>query len=78
VEGLVAKLAGVEGDAVPATDHGLLRRLAQVWTEKWDGRWKYEVGEDGWEHGAAMVFSVAPSKILAFGKGSFSQTRYRF
>jgi hypothetical protein len=26
----------------------------------------------------ALVFGVSPSKILAFGKGIFSQTRYRF
>jgi hypothetical protein len=31
--------------------------------------------EDG---GAALVFSVTPKKVLAFGKGTFSHTRYLF
>jgi len=26
----------------------------------------------------ALVFSVTPTKILAFGKGNFSHTRHRF
>jgi len=29
----------VEGDAVVVTDDELLRRLADAWTRKWDGRW---------------------------------------
>jgi hypothetical protein len=28
--------------------------------------------------GAALVFSVKPTKILAFATGVFSQTRYQF
>jgi hypothetical protein len=28
--------------------------------------------------GEALVFEVAPAKILAFAKGEFAQTRYRF
>jgi hypothetical protein len=27
---------------------------------------------------SALVFSVKPTKILAFGKGRFSQTRHQF
>jgi len=30
------------------------------------------------EAGEALVFSVAPSKVLAFGKGPFSHTSHRF
>lgn len=70
----------VEGDAVQVTDDHLLRRLADAWTAKWDGRWQFEV-RDGAFHqgrGAALVFSVTPTKILAFGKGSFSHTRHTF
>lgn len=70
----------VEGDAVPVADDHLLRRLADAWTAKWDGRWQFEV-RDGTFHqgrGAALVFSVTPTKILAFGKGSFSHTRHTF
>jgi hypothetical protein len=58
-----------------------LVRLAEAWTAKWDGRWQFEVGEGVFQHpdgrGEALVFAVAPTKILAFGKGTFSQTSYR-
>jgi hypothetical protein len=37
-----------------------------------DGRFEHEGG------GAALVFSVAPTKIFAFTKGTFGQTRHRF
>jgi hypothetical protein len=62
------------------TDEPKLRRLASAWGRKWDGRWRYEVGEGGFEneHGQALVFEVEPTKVLAFGKGTFSQTRHRF
>ena len=30
------------------------------------------------EGGEALVFEVVPSKVLAFAKGHFAQTRYRF
>jgi nitroimidazol reductase NimA-like FMN-containing flavoprotein (pyridoxamine 5'-phosphate oxidase superfamily) len=72
----------VEGDAVRTTDDGLLRRLAEAWTTKWDGRWRYEARDGAFDNdhgrGGALVFSVNPTKILAFTKGSFSQTSYRF
>jgi len=69
----------VEGDAVPVTDEATLTRLAAAWATKWDGQWQFQV-RDGHFHleaGDAVVFSVKPSKVLAFGKGSFSQTRHR-
>jgi hypothetical protein len=51
------------------------------WT-KWDGRWRFEVGEDCFLHpggrGRALVFAVTPDKVLAFGKGKFTQTSHRF
>ena len=73
----------VEGDAVRTTDDRLLERLADAWGKKWDGRWRYETTEGAFQHeggrgGVALVFSVAPVKILAFTKGRFSQTTYRF
>jgi general stress protein 26 len=80
----------VEGNAVRTTDETLLQRLTDAWACKWDGQWRYEV-HDGYlrrrlqaaggaagEGGDAMVFSVAPTKVLAFHKGTFSQTRHRF
>ena len=71
----------VEGDAVRVTDRALLVRLATAWTTKWDGRWNYAAGGDGFrdsEGGLVMVFAVEPVKVLAFGKGTFSHTRHRF
>ncbi|HEY4026913.1 MAG TPA: pyridoxamine 5'-phosphate oxidase family protein [Candidatus Dormibacteraeota bacterium] len=71
----------VEGDAVQVTDDDMLIRLAQAWATKWDGRWRYEVRGGRFHHqggGAALVFSVAPTKVLAFAKGRFAHTRHRF
>ena len=79
----------VEGKAVRVTDEPLLQRLAAMWKEKLD--WPFEVvdggfgetspevaGSDFKGHGIAHVFAVAPTKVLAFGKGSpFTQTRFR-
>jgi general stress protein 26 len=71
----------VEGEAVRVTDAALLKRLAEQWALKWDGRWRWEVHDDGFRHpggGAALVYAIAPAKILAFAKGHFSLTRHRF
>ena len=72
----------VEGEAVRVIDESVLERLAVAWETKWDGRWRYEVHEGGFRHeanaDAILVFSVKPTKVLAFAKGTFSQTRYRF
>jgi nitroimidazol reductase NimA-like FMN-containing flavoprotein (pyridoxamine 5'-phosphate oxidase superfamily) len=70
----------VEGEALRVTDAEQLHRLAAAWAQKWDGRWRYEVGLDGFRHdvGNALVFAVRPAKVLAFTKGSFSHTRHRF
>lgn len=71
----------VEGTAVRITDESRLRRLADLWRTKYDGDWDFAV-EDGLFHhedgGSAVVFGVAPVKVLAFSKGLFAQTRYRF
>jgi general stress protein 26 len=71
----------VEGEATRETDDGVLTQLAKAWTAKWDGRWQYEA-RDGAFHqhpgGEALVFRVTPSKVLAFGKGTFTHTSYRF
>jgi len=71
----------VEGKAVQVADNDLLERLAEAWATKWDGRWQYDVHDGAFEHkggGAALVFSVRPTKIFAFAKGTFGQTRHRF
>jgi general stress protein 26 len=70
----------VEGDAVRVTDAAILRRLADAWRTKWDGQWQFDVGDGVFRHeaGEALVFSVAPAKVLAFGKHPFTHTRHRF
>jgi general stress protein 26 len=71
----------LEGDAVQLTDEAVLKRLAEAWATKWDGRWQYEPRNGRFRHkngGSSLVFSVTPSKILAFAKGTFGQTRHRF
>jgi nitroimidazol reductase NimA-like FMN-containing flavoprotein (pyridoxamine 5'-phosphate oxidase superfamily) len=72
----------VEGDAAQVTDEDTLKRLAQVWTTKWDGRWQYEV-RNGAFHSESVetipVFSVTPSKVYAYSEGDpFSHTRHQF
>lgn len=70
----------LEGRAVRVTDRATLERLAEAWATKWDGQWQYEATDEGLHHesGTAHVFRVAPDKVLAFGKGTFSHTRHRF
>ena len=40
----------LEGTAVRITDEQHLEKLADAWTRKWDGRWRYKVGAEGFEH----------------------------
>jgi len=76
----------VEGDAVRVTDEATLQRLARSWAEKWDGQWKFGVRDAAFvsppgvgndDGTSALVFAVRPTKVLAFGKGTFSHTRFR-
>jgi predicted pyridoxine 5'-phosphate oxidase superfamily flavin-nucleotide-binding protein len=69
----------IEGTAVRVTDRNRLTELAAVWKSKLD--WDFQVGDDAFRDGdgrTGLVFAVRPDKILAFGKGPYSQTRYRF
>jgi nitroimidazol reductase NimA-like FMN-containing flavoprotein (pyridoxamine 5'-phosphate oxidase superfamily) len=72
----------VEGDAAQVADADVLQHLAEAWATKWDGRWEYEVRDGSFRHPGGdeeiPVFSVRPAKVLAFGKGTFSHTSYRF
>ncbi len=71
----------VEGDALQVTDESRLRTLADLRREKYHGDWDFAV-ESGMlrepHGGSAIVFQVVPTKVLAFAKGRFAQTRYRF
>jgi general stress protein 26 len=69
----------VEGAAVRVTDEAALRRLAAIWKSKLD--WDFEVNDGAFGDGdgrVGLVFGVEPTKVLAFGKEPYSQTRYRF
>ena len=71
----------VEGIAVRITDDSRLRTLADLWRSKYHGDWDFTVEHGMFRHedgGSAVVFEVGPTKVLAFAKGRFAQTRYRF
>ena len=70
----------VEGNAVRVVGDSRLTALADLWRSKYDGDWDFSVRDDMFHHegGSAAVFAVAPAKVLAFAKGVFAQTRYRF
>jgi len=72
----------IEGDAVRATDQTLLERIVATFKTKYD--WAF-VARDGALYepteGAqiALVFAVAPKKVLGFVRGEiYSQTRWTF
>ncbi|MEV0720091.1 pyridoxamine 5'-phosphate oxidase family protein [Asanoa sp. NPDC050611] len=65
----------VDGTATPVTDAALLRRLADLYRERWDGRWEIDVTPDA----RTVVFEVTPDKVYGHAKGEpFGQTNYRF
>ncbi|HEY7105922.1 MAG TPA: pyridoxamine 5'-phosphate oxidase family protein [Acidimicrobiia bacterium] len=70
----------VEGDARRVTDDSELRRLADAWASKYHGDWRFDVVDGAFRHdgGEALVFRVAPAKVLAFAKDESAQTRFRF
>jgi nitroimidazol reductase NimA-like FMN-containing flavoprotein (pyridoxamine 5'-phosphate oxidase superfamily) len=70
----------IEGRAKRVTDEGLLDELAAAWESKYRGDWHFEVHDAAFHHegGEALVFEVAPVKVLAFAKGDFAQTRFTF
>jgi len=74
----------VEGPVERVTDVATLNRLAAAWAGKWDGQWKFEAVDGGFandhagpDDGPVLVYAVRPAKVLAFGKGTFTHTRYR-
>ena len=69
----------VEGNAFRISDETTLRELADLWRAKYHGDWDYAVIAGMFHHdgGSAIVFEVAPTKVLAFSKGHFAQTRFR-
>ena len=70
----------VEGRAQRVRDEAHLQRLADAWESKYDGDWHFDVANGAFQGdgGEALVFAVTPTKVIAFAKGDFAQTRYRF
>ena len=69
----------IEGRAQRVRDEARLQQLADAWESKYDGDWHFDVANGAFQGdgGEALVFKVDPTKILAFAKGEFAQTRYR-
>jgi len=70
----------VEGDAAKMSDDAKLRRIADAYESKYGSDWHFAVRDGAFygEGGEALVYEVAPSTAFGFGKGEFSQTRWRF
>ena len=70
----------VEGEAVRVTDDARLQHLADAREAKYGSAWHFTVQDGAFHHsgGDALVFHVAPKTAFGFGKGAFSQTRWRF
>jgi hypothetical protein len=73
-----------EGDAATVSDEAELNRVADTYESKYGRRFTAPEGTwsglgDAIRNGSALVYRLAPSKVLGFGKGKkFSQTRWRF
>ena len=71
----------VEGDAVKIRDDSKLQRIADVYVAKYGPEWIFTVKDGAFLHGdggVALVYEVRLLSVFAFGKGHFSQTRWRF
>ena len=70
----------VEGDAVRVTDDDRLRRIAERYVSKYGSDWHFDVADGAFHHQdhRALVFEVRPAQAFGFGKGEYSQTRWRF
>jgi len=73
-----------EGTATPITDPEALRRVADLFRTRWDGRWILEPADGRLETLAApdveiVVYEVTPTKARGHSKGEpFGQTTYQF
>lgn len=72
----------VEGVAAPVTDDALLRRLAELYRDRWDGRWELDIRGGAvaspMPDTRVVVFEVTPDRAYGHAKGDpFSQTSYR-
>ncbi len=73
----------VEGKATTVSDEAELRRVADTYESKYGSHFTAPEGTffglgDAIRGGDVLVYRVAPSTTFGFGKGTFSQTRWRF
>jgi general stress protein 26 len=70
----------VEGAARRVSEDARLQPLADAWRTKYRGDWDFKVRNGAFVHeaGEALVYEVRPTKVIAFAKGDFAQTSYRF
>jgi len=72
----------VEGDARQDQDQALLDDVALAFQSKWDGdSWAFTTHDRQFFHPQGFqveIFSVRPTKVLAFAKGTFGHTVHRF
>jgi PPOX class probable F420-dependent enzyme len=70
----------IEGEARIVRDEARLRRLADVWVDRFD--WKFDVKDGAFAHeggGGADIYEVVPVRAFAYARGeTYSATRYRF
>jgi hypothetical protein len=71
----------IEGEARQIHDEAVLVLVADAYESKYGSEWHFDV-RDGAFHaegsGEALVFAVTPTTAFGFGKGEYSQTRWRF
>lgn len=71
----------VEGTAERVTDVDRLQVAADAWFAKYGEAWRFEVDPRGGfvaPEDTALVYRVAPVKVIAFAKAPHGQTTYRF
>lgn len=72
----------VEGEAAKMSDEATLQRAADAYASKYEPMWHITVRDGGVFTGEggnqAVVYQVTPTKAFGFGRGTFSQTRWRF
>lgn len=72
-----------DGTAVAVTDEALLRRVAERYRDRWDGRWELDIRDGALAPGSsgtrAVVFEVTPGAVRGHAKGDpFGQTTYHY
>ena len=71
----------IEGVATRISDDAVLRRVADAYTVKYGPDWRFTPRDGLFHHDGgdpALVYAIVPATAFGFGRGEFSQTRWRF